>query len=156
MPRIETTLSVASRDETPATPGVKVLLDVFLRLLAIGHLGWALWEWAAILGLVPPVFSLHEKALLPRLGATWFFAALDPMAAVGLWFCSVWGTATWLVVTFARIIIHTGYAGLFGWTGVWTIVQALTILAYLLLYVLTEKAERAVRKTRRRTETTSS
>jgi hypothetical protein len=153
MPRIETTHAAGARREEPTRPRPRLLLDVFLRCLSVAHLGWSLWEWAAILGLVPPIFSLHEKAQLPRMGATWFFATLDPMAAVGLWFGSVWGTATWLVVTFARIIIHTGYAGLFGWTGPWTIVQVATILIYLTLHLLAERAERQIRKTRRRPET---
>jgi hypothetical protein len=151
MPRIETTFAAGGDRTINARPRWRLLLDLFLRTLAIGHLVWSLWEWAAILGLVPPIFSPHQKALLPRLGATYFFAALDPMAAVGLWFGSVWGIATWLVVTFARIVIHTGYAGLFGWTGPWTIVQAVTILVYVALFLLAERADREARKKHRRT-----
>ena len=97
-----------------------------------------------------PPLDEPGRANLPRQGATRFFAAFDPVAAVGLWLGSTWGTATWLVVTFARIIIHTGYAGIFGWTGPWTIVQAVTVVIYLALFFLAERADREVRKRRRR------
>lgn len=118
----------------------------YLRLLSIGHLAWALYEWAALIGLLP---SLVDKVNLPRMGAAYFFAGLDPVAAVGLWFGSTWGAATWLVVTFARVIIHTGYAGIFGWNGVWTIAQVISLLTYLATFFLAERADREEKKRRR-------
>ncbi|TBW39733.1 hypothetical protein EYW49_05600 [Siculibacillus lacustris] len=150
MPRIDSLAAPHQPPPAERRPRWRVMHDVYLRLLAVVHLVWSLWEWAAVIGLVPPVFGVEQRAILPRLGATYFFAALDPMAAVGLWFGSVWGTATWLVVTFARMIIHTGFAGLFGWTGPWTIVQAVSVVVYLALFFLAERADREARKTRRR------
>jgi len=125
--------------------------DFYLRAMSIAFLYWALWEWAAIIGLVPPLDD-PNKLNLPRQGATMFFAAFDPVAAVGLWLGSAWGTATWLVGTFARMIIHTGYAGIFGWTGPWTIVQAVSVGVYLALFFLAERADREAKKRRRRAD----
>ncbi len=152
MPRIETTLAA----QHPAPEGRERLPwrtahDVYLRVLSVIFLAWALWEWAALIGLVPPIDE-PTRANLPRQGALLFFAALDPVAAVGLWLGSAWGTATWLLVTFARIIIHTGYAGIFGWTGPWTIAQAVSVVVYVVLFFLAQRADREDDKRRRRRE----
>lgn len=151
MARIETT-AAANRAWVEDRPPVRwrLILTVFMRLAALGHLGWALWEWAALIGLVPPVFGTESKAYLPRQGAAWFFAGVDPIAAVGLWLGSTWGVATWLVATFARILIHTAYAGIFDWTPPWTALQGATVALYLVLFFLTERTEREEKLKRRR------
>lgn len=151
MARIESTLA-AARPAAAPTPMVRwrLILDVGLRLLALAHLAWALWEWAALLGIVPPVVDASARAVLPRQGAAYFFAGMDPVAAVGLWLGATWGVATWLVITFARIIIHTAYSGIFDWNTEWTVIQAATVLIYFALFFLTERAEREARKNRRR------
>lgn len=153
MARIETTLSAQQPvAEDAPRPRWRAAHDLFLRVMAVIHLVWGLWEWAAVIGLVPPLDEV-SRTNLPRQGATWFFAALDPVAAVGLWLGSAWGTATWLVATFARIIIHTGYAGIFGWTGPWTVVQAATVVVYLVLFFASERADKEAKKRRRRSPT---
>ncbi len=151
MARIETTAS-ATRAWVDDRPPIRwrLILSVFLRLIAVGHLVWALWEWAALIGLVPPVGGGATKAHLPRQGAAFFFAGVDPIAAVGLWLGSAWGTATWLVVTFARILIHTAYAGIFDWNAPWTALQVFSVVVYLVLFFLSERADREEKLKRRR------
>lgn len=154
MARIETT-AAATRAWVEDRPPFRwrLILAVFLRLVAIGHLAWALWEWAALIGIVPPVGGVQTRAHLPRQGAAFFFAGVDPIAAVGLWLGSTWGVATWLVATFARILIHTAYAGIFDWNAPWTMLQGASIALYLVLFFLSERAEREEKlKRRRRTE----
>jgi hypothetical protein len=152
MARIESIVAAQpSAPPEPAKPRWRTAHDVYLKVMALAFLGWAIWEWAAIIGLVPSLDG-GQRTNLPRQGATLFFAAFDPVAAVGLWLGSTWGTATWLVVTFARVIIHTGYAGIFGWTGPWTIVQVVSVVIYLALFFLAERADRESRKRRRRTD----
>lgn len=151
MARIEPTLAAAKAlADRNAGLDWRKALAVYLRLLAIGHLAWALWQWAALVGVVPPLDGEMTRAQLPRMGASWFFACLDPVAAVGLWLGATWGTATWLVVTFARVVIHTGYAGIFGWDVPMTVFQVTTILIYLALFLFAERAEREARKRSRR------
>jgi hypothetical protein len=151
MPRIEPTIAAAKAlAEKKSQLGWRTSLMIWLRLLSVAHLGWALWEWAALMGIVPPVGGEMTRAQLPRMGAAYFFAGIDPVAAVGLWLGSTWGTATWLVATFARIIIHTGYAGIFGWTTMWTGLQLASLLIYVLLFFLAERAEREAKKRSRR------
>lgn len=151
MPRIESTLFARQTSDPPVRSRWRTAHDVFLRIVSVVYLVWTLWEWAALIGLVPPLVDDH-RTNLPRQGAILFFAALDPVAAVGLWLGSAWGTATWLVVTFARIIIHTGYAGIFGWTGPLTLLQAASVVVYLVLFVMAERAERDADRRRRRRE----
>ncbi|MCE1236960.1 MAG: DUF6163 family protein [Hyphomicrobiales bacterium] len=151
MARIETSATAArSWVAERASAPWRLVLSIFLRIVAVAHLGWALWEWAALIGFVPPVMGVDPKAHLPRQGAAFFFTGVDPIAAVGLWLGSTWGAATWLVATFARILIHTAYAGIFDWTPVWTAVQAASILIYLTLFFLSERAEREEKLKRRR------
>ncbi len=151
MARIEPTLAAAKAlAERKAGLDWRTVLDVYLRLLALGHLGWALWEWAALIGVVPPIESDMTRAHLPRMGAAYFFTGLDPVVAVGLWLGSTWGVASWLVASFARIVIHTGYAGIFGWTVPWTVFQVATVLLYLALFFFAERAEREAKKRSRR------
>lgn len=151
MARFETTTAgdYKAPEAEPRAPWRRVH-DIFLRLMSVIYLAWGLWEWASLIGLVPPLFGANARTNLPRQGATYFFAALDPVAAVGLWLGSAWGTATWLVVTFARIIIHTGYAGIFGWTGPWTILQVVSVLIYLVLFFLAERSDREAKKKSRK------
>ena len=151
MARIETTVA-ANRAWTEDRPAVRwrLILDVFLRLVSLGHLVWALWQWAALIGIVPSLIGDPGRAPLPRQGAAFFFAGIDPVAAVGLWLGSTWGVATWLVVTFARILIHTAYAGIFDWTPGWTAFQFATVTLYVVLFLLAERADRESRKKQRR------
>ncbi len=151
MARIETIGSAQQPAPETARPRWRQAHDIFLRILSVVYLAWALWEWAALIGLVPPLVE-PSRTNLPRQGATLFFAAFDPVAAVGLWLGSAWGTATWLVVTFARILIHTGYAGIFGWTGPWTILQVVSVVIYLVLFFMAERADREAKKRRRQRE----
>jgi len=152
MARIETIVAAqSSASSEPSRPLWRTAHDLFLRVMALAWLGWTIWEWAALMGIVPPIDE-PARSNLPRQGAALFFAALDPVAAVGLWLGSAWGTATWLVVSFARIIIHTGYAGIFGWTGPWTIVQVTSVVIYLALFFLAERADREAKKRRRRSD----
>ena len=151
MARIESTLAAARPAAAPPpTVRWRLILDVGLRLLALAHLAWALWEWAALIGLVPPLGGTDPRAQLPRQGAAFFFAGVDPIAAVGLWLGSTWGTATWLVATFARIIIHTAYSGIFDWALPWTAFQVATIAIYLMLFFLSERGEREEKMRKRR------
>jgi hypothetical protein len=151
MVRIEPTLATAKAlAERKTGMRWRLALDIWLRVLALGHLAWALWEWAALMGIVPPVGGEVTRAQLPRMGASYFFAGIDPVAAVGLWLGSTWGTATWLVATFARIIIHTGYAGIFGWTTEATALQVVSLLVYLMLFFFAERADREDKKRNRR------
>ena len=152
MARIETIGT--TQTPVPAEPPRqlwRLALDVYLKATSIAYLGWALWEWAALIGVVPPLLE-PARVNLPRQGAVYFFAIFDPVAAVGLWLGAAWGTATWLVGTFARIIIHTFYARSFGWNAPWTAIQAGTVVVYLALFFLAERADREAKKRRRRSD----
>ena len=128
----------------------RLALDVYLKATSIAYLGWALWEWAALIGVVPSLIGDPHRTPLPRQGAAFFFAGIDPVAAVGLWLGSTWGVATWLLATFARVLIHTAYAGIFDWTPVGTTLQVAGVAVYLLLFLLAERAERDAKRRRRR------
>jgi hypothetical protein len=68
----------------------------FMRTLAWVWVAKGLFNWALALSALP---RQGDFMALPRAaqGAIVFFAAVDPLAAVGLWLAAPWGGALWLL-----------------------------------------------------------
>ena len=153
MARIETTAASAStRAWVEDRPAVRwrFVLTAYLRIVSVCHLLWALWEWAALIGIVPPIGGTRParscRARAPPSSSP--VSIRSPPSACG--WARPGAPATWLVATFARIIIHTAYAGIFDWDLPWTLLQIGTIAVYLLLFFLSERADREEGLRRRR------
>lgn len=68
----------------------------FMRAVAWLWVAKGLFNWGLVLG----AFARYgDFALLPRplQGSIVFFAAVDPLAAVGLWLAAPWGGVLWLL-----------------------------------------------------------
>jgi hypothetical protein len=67
-----------------------------MRTLAWVWVAKGLFNWALALSALP---RQGDFMALPRAaqGAIVFFAAVDPLAAVGLWLAAPWGGALWLL-----------------------------------------------------------
>jgi len=83
------------RAAAPSSPWTGALVW-FMRTLAWVWLVKGLFNWALVLGALP---RYGDFSALPRSlqGSIVFFAAVDPLAAVGLWLATPWGGALWLV-----------------------------------------------------------
>lgn len=87
-------------DQTPAPGRAAARLRVqlswteglvwFMRTLAWVWVAKGLFNWGLALGALP---GYGDFAMLPRSlqGSIVFFAAVDPLAAVGLWLAAPWG-----------------------------------------------------------------
>ena len=79
-----------------ALPSWSAMLIWFMRTLAWVWVAKGLFNWAVVLGFNP---RFGDFAMLPRAlqGTIVFFAAVDLLAAVGLWLAAPWGGALWLL-----------------------------------------------------------
>jgi hypothetical protein len=68
----------------------------YMRTLAWVWLAKGLFNWSLVLGAMP---GYADFTALPRAlqGSVVFFAAVDPLAAVGLWLAAPWGGVVWLL-----------------------------------------------------------
>ncbi len=96
-------------------PGlVDTLFVLFLRLVAVTCLWFALQYWAMVTG-----FSLEGRGRFDLLPSAWRAAAtalavLFPVAAVGLWLLVSWGPVVWLIAAATEIAMHEVFPSIFG------------------------------------------
>ena len=91
-----------------------MLFVLFLRLVALACLWFALQYWAMLTGigfsgrgrfdLLPPAWRAASTAL----------AVLFPVAAIGLWLLVSWGPVVWLLAAATEIAMHEVYPSIFG------------------------------------------
>ncbi|OQW54564.1 DUF6163 family protein [Candidatus Raskinella chloraquaticus] len=103
----------------------------FLRLLALLYLLWGAANWAAIIG-VPGTADFLQSSL-PRQVLIGYLAVMMPIAAVGLWVTSSWGTVIWLVVALSEVVANTLFADIFGWAFDLVAFHIVTMAIYLAL-----------------------
>jgi hypothetical protein len=77
-------------------PSATIMLVWFMRTLAWVWVAKGLFNWAVVLGLLP---RFGDFTMLPRAlqGTIIFFAAVDLLAAIGLWLAAPWGGVLWLL-----------------------------------------------------------
>ena len=105
---------VADSAKGPRPSLTETLFALFLRLVAVGSLWFALQYWAMLTGfsfggqgrfdLLPPAWKAAYTAL----------AVLFPVAAVGLWLLVSWGPVIWLIAAATEIAMHEVYPSTFG------------------------------------------
>lgn len=93
-------LAPSGRDGASTAWGTRprwtIVLVWFMRTLAWVWVAKGLFNWTLVLGLNP---RFGDFAMLPRAlqGTIVFFAAVDLLAAVGLWLAAPWGGVLWLL-----------------------------------------------------------
>ena len=122
---------------------------VFLRLVAVGCLWFALQYWAMLTGfgfggkgrfdLLPPAWKAASTAL----------AVLFPVAAVGLWLLVSWGPVVWLIAAATEIAMHEAYPSIFGVNRLVVLMHIAVAVAFVLfrvaLFIARRRQARAVR-----------
>lgn len=99
----------------------------YLRALGVVYFVSGLGHWAFIIGITGEGFAdevTHIQA------ATIYFALIEVVAATGLWAGAAWGVAAWLFAAVAGIVIHVGFADLFGSNWIVVGFHLFTISAY--------------------------
>jgi Family of unknown function (DUF6163) len=107
----------------------------YLRAMAGLSLCKGLYHWAAICGFIGDEggFEAHIQSWQ---ATTVYFAAIDLVAAVGLWLAAPWGVVVWLTSTVSMIVVRAGFSDVDG-TDLLAILLGLAAVAgYLALAVL--------------------
>ncbi|MFN0263426.1 DUF6163 family protein [Tepidamorphus sp. 3E244] len=101
-----------------------------MRLLALVFLVQGLSYWGTLIGYDSDAAGFENLPIQWQV-VTVYFAVLMVVAAVGLWFASGWGVATWLFVAVTELVMHLGFPDLFGenWNAV--VFNACCIIAYI-------------------------
>ena len=105
---------VADSAKGPRPSLTETLFALFLRLVAVASLWFALQYWAMLTG-----FSFDGRGRFDLLPPAWkaastVLAVLFPVAAVGLWLLVSWGPVIWLLAAATEIAMHEVYPSIFG------------------------------------------
>lgn len=126
-----------------------MLFVLFLRLVAVGSLWFALQYWAMLTG-----FSFNGQGRFDLLPAAWkaaytALAVLFPVAAVGLWLLVSWGPVIWLVAAATEVAMHEVYPSIFGIDRMLVLLHVAIVVLFVLfriaLFVQRRKQTRSVR-----------
>ncbi|MEM7301163.1 MAG: DUF6163 family protein [Pseudomonadota bacterium] len=98
----------------PAPPSkLEIAEHVYLRLLSIVFLGFAVFAWIRIVGLYDGVewrfdiMPVHWKII------SVIMAVLLPVVSVGLWTLLPWGQVVWSLVVALEVTMHVAFKGYF-------------------------------------------
>ena len=140
---------VADSAKGPKPSLTETLFVLFLRLVAICSLWFALQYWAMLTG-----FSFNGQGRFDLLPPAWkaastALAVLFPVAAVGLWLLVSWGPVIWLIAAATEIAMHEVYPSIFGINRLLVIthvaIAVLFVLFRLALFIQRRRQVRTVR-----------
>ena len=135
--------------KAPRPSLTETLFVLFLRLVAICSLWFALQYWAMLTG-----FSFNGQGRFDLLPPAWkaastALAVLFPVAAVGLWLLVSWGPVIWLIAAATEIAMHEVYPSIFGINRLLVIthvaIAVLFVLFRLALFIQRRRQVRTVR-----------
>lgn len=109
------------------------ILVYYLRVLGIILLVRALFHWMSVLGMNTWFSTAFLDMGLPWQIMTVYFAALDAIAAVGLWFGAVWGVAGFLFAAVTEIVMHLVFPEIFGPHQTAVVFDFVSVVIYVLL-----------------------
>lgn len=117
----------------------RVLLVIFMRVVAVLWIGEGLVEWAAVLA--DQDGTVFATASVQRISAIVFFCILDLIAAVGLWLATPWGGVVWLVTVGGQLLSLALLPGF--WTHPWLLAlrNIVLVASYLALAWLAARQE---------------
>ncbi|WP_147179369.1 MULTISPECIES: DUF6163 family protein [Alphaproteobacteria] len=109
----------------------EILFVVFLRLVAVACLWFALQYWAMLVG-----YSLNGQSRFDLLNLPWQVAAVSlavlfPVAALGLWMAVSWGPVIWALAAIAQILMYWVWSDIFGLNNLVVTMHAVVALVYM-------------------------
>lgn len=135
------------RDKTPTAPPkidhLPLAIEIYGRALSVAMMLLGLWQWAVILGVVRGGGGMFEAMSAPWQIATMHFAAIDLVAAVGLWQRVAWGNVVWIYAALSEIIVHTVFAGTFGVEFLVVAFHFITVAGWVALMILARRGQTA-------------
>jgi hypothetical protein len=116
------------------------LMNLFLRIVAIALIGFAIRYWLLLIGILDPAVRFDTMESHWKVAAT-FFSVFYPIAALGLWGLFRWGIVIWFFAASFELVMHLVYPQLFG-DYYSLVVFHVTSLACWLLCILIEYLDR--------------
>lgn len=121
----------ADSHKAPKRSLTEVLFVVFLRLVAVACLWFALQYWAMLVG-----YSLGGRARFDLLDLPWkvagsSLAVIFPVAALGLWMAVSWGPVIWALGAGAQILMYWLWSDIFGYNRLAITMHLLVATVYL-------------------------
>lgn len=89
------------------------LMNLFLRVLALVFICFAMRYWLLVVGVFDPEVRFDNMPNHWKVAGT-FFSVSYPIVALGLWGLFRWGIVIWFLVASAELIIHAFYPSLYG------------------------------------------
>jgi hypothetical protein len=133
------TLEPVYADDEARTHRWTERLVLFLRVMAAVSMLKGLWHWAEVTGIIGAADGGFENRPLSWQSATVFFAVIDLVAAVGLWLAAAWGAVVWLTAVVSMAAVELLFPQVYGGRLVVVAVQAVMLLAYLGLAVMSAR-----------------
>ncbi|MBB1248062.1 DUF6163 family protein [Rhizobium sp. G21] len=123
--------------QAPRPPLPDLLMTIFLRLVALGTLWFALMIWADLIGYHHGGAGRFDLLDADMKAARGTLAVLYPVAAVGLWLRGAWGPVIWGVAAIMEIGLQQAMPGTFEIDPLKVALVSLIALIYLLLRLWT-------------------
>lgn len=117
----------------PRPPLPDLVMTIFLRLVALGTLWFALLIWADLIGYHHGGTGRFDLLDADMKAARGTLAVLYPVAAVGLWLRGAWGPVIWGVAAIMEIGLQQAMPGTFEIDPLKIALVSLIALVYLLL-----------------------
>jgi len=89
------------------------LMDIYLKLVALVLLAFAIRYWARLIGLEDPVIGFDTIATQWQI-ALGSLVVLLPVAALGLWCNTRWGVVIWILVIAVECSMYGFFRAYFG------------------------------------------
>jgi hypothetical protein len=109
-------------------------LVIFLRVMAVFSMAKGLYHWAIVCGISGPADGFEYQPT-PWQTATVFFAAIDLVAAVGLWLAAAWGAVVWLTACVSMAAVEVFFPQVYGGRLMVVGVEGALLLVYLALAI---------------------
>jgi hypothetical protein len=110
-----------------------LLMTLFLRLVALGCLWYALKLWGQLIGYSDAGTLRFDLLPTDLKAADAMLAVLYPVAAIGLWLRGAWGPVIWTAAAALEVTMHEILIDTFGGDPVKIMAIALVALIYLIL-----------------------
>ena len=108
----------------------KLLMTLFLRLVALGCLWFALNIWSQLVGYGAQGSMRFDLLSSDMKAATASLALLYPVAAIGLWLKGSWGPVIWTLAAAVEIFMFQSFPDIYGAEISRLLLIAVTVLTY--------------------------
>lgn len=109
-----------------------LLYVIFLRLVAISCLWFGLEYWALLVGYSAGGHGRFDLLDLSARSAATTLAVVFPVAALGLWLASSWGSVMWAIAAGLQVSMFVFWTDVFGEQPLVVLAHVAVVLVYLL------------------------